>query len=192
MKANELIPLEDWVLKIHNDIDEKYRDKPVPYSSHARRVALYKAYSLAKLLKSTPTLGDFIPCDEDGRLLSNPKESDEYQWDVIHEQLKNEGYREGSEEEVCKIIEEGKKRHLKAYQEAEQRVLWEGEWKVIDEGGKYYIIHGEDYLVWDKSDRTFDVKVDMIFFRGKDKWTYADLINDEGLENKGLIFKRDL
>lgn len=166
MKGQELIPLEDWVLE---RTQENELESSVSDYLNEEEYTFQMSKRLAKLLKSTPKLGDFIPCDEDGKPLDK---------DLFFP----------ANMECSKMAAE----HQKAYQEAEQIVFWEGEWKVIDEGGKYYIIHGEDYLVWDKSDRTFDVKVDMIFFRGKDKWTYADLINDEGLENKGLIFKRDL
>ncbi len=163
MKGQELTPLEDWVLE-GAEFFRKFEQTEL-------FELVEEFFYYAKLLKSTPKLGDFIPCDEDGNPLSNPKESDEYQWDVIHEQLKNEGYREGSEEEVCKMIEEGKERHLKAYQEAEQRVLWKGEW----------VVHKDERGV---QVRNLDLG-NFSLFIGEVK-TYSDLTN------KGLIFKRDL
>lgn len=104
--------------------------------------------NLAQLLLSKPKLGDFIPCDKEGNVLEKPVKWDE-------------------------LIESGKWTPLdiercKAYQEAEQRVLWKGDWKVPD-GYKDMVTSSDGKIVYLNRDLT-----------------YADL------KNKGLVFKREL
>lgn len=94
MKNQELIPLEDWVLK--DELVFKY----TPF--------FYYVTELAKLLKSKPELGHFIPCDEDGVPMKEP----------TPEFLQKSLYAGAI----------GWDTYKKAYQEAESRVLWVGEW----------------------------------------------------------------
>lgn len=121
----------------------------------------YYVTELAKLLKSKPELSHFIPCDEDGEPLEKPVEldSDNGNWNY--------------------------QARFKAYQEAESRVLWEGDWR-LDEDAKHYAIQvDEDYFIWNKETKCFNIRWDMVVDI-RHGATYSDLTD------KGLIFKRDL
>lgn len=149
MKGQQLTTLEDWVLK-RSEINEKIDDRH--YYWEYGNETLETSNKLAKLLKSKPKLGDFIPCDEDGNPLEEPKPIGTVEID--------EGY------EVIYHFDE-----LKAYQEAERRVLWVGEWEASQaSNGKW--------LVFDGSPK--------ISIAIKENRTYADLTNI------GLTFKLDL
>lgn len=162
MKGQKLVSLEDWVLK-NEEIcwdDESW--------------ILPTIRDLAKLLKSTPKLGDFIPCDLDGKPLEKPIEPKSY------------GMGMGYQHELYA-------KELEAYQEAEQRVLWDGEWEFTQDEIRFYIKYGDYFFCWDKREGYFDINVSMMFFRqSRWKYSYSDLANYQGFKNEGLIFKRDL
>lgn len=83
-------------------------------------------FNYAKFLKQPLTLGMFVPCDEDGNLVTNPKDDDSYQWDIIHDKLVNyEGYSRGSEKNIDLLCEKSKEIHIQIYQQAKERVLFE-------------------------------------------------------------------
>ena len=145
MKGQELKPLEDWVLN-----QKDYTQ----WSDKEFYQFVSKSLKCAKLLKSTPKLGDFIPCDLDGKPLDDPEST--------MKQGDGHVYYSASDEE------------FKAYQEAEQRVLWKGEWDIASsELGTFLGLR-------EKNKKTQNITFD------NPNQTYSDLTN------KGLIFKRDL
>lgn len=164
MKGTKLIPLEDFVLE---QIDKN-------------KIGLFdfvdKIESLAKLLKSTPKLSDFIPCDLDGNPLEHPSADDRK---YVFE------YHEGGINEIDTELFES---DVKAYQEAVDRVLWEGDFHFVEDDKYRGIQIEEDYLLWDKKTNEFGFKVYMIFFN-PNIFQYSQIATKEDWK---LTFKRDL
>jgi len=116
--------------------------------------------AIAQLEASQPILGHFIRCDLEGNPLEQPKAWGIYCYadidDTIQKKLKP------IDIELCK-----------AYQEAEARVLWEGDFKWYKTGDNRYGL----IIYTHNRERKFSVDFSK---------TYSDL------KDKGLIFKNDL
>ncbi len=140
MKGQELKPLHEWVHEWVNECVENIGNKN---TKTFKLLEIDKSWELtcklAELLSRKPTLSDFIPCDKNGKPLEKPVMLEKAEYIKKHE----------------------------AYQEAEQRVLWEGDW--------VYSLVQDEIIIYN----------DIVILLDYDL-TYSDLTD------KGLIFKRDL
>src|SRR5690606_34454349 len=95
------------------------------YKDHSEKCTKY-----ARFLKKTLTLGMFIPCNEDGKPLEEPKSSLIYKMQVG----------ECSADEM---------RQNREYNEAKERVLFEGinAIKATRNGG-YHVVRVNDHTIW--------------------------------------------
>lgn len=143
MKGSKLTKLEDFVLDTIKANDRGLFD------------FVDQIEALAKLLKSKPKLGHFLPCDDEGKPMEKPEHYDNWTGST-YEGAYNIGV---IDNEYCRKCE--------AYQQALDRVLWEGDWKLIG-----------SYIVTDVEDRP---SIAMGVYE-----TY------EYLTEMGLIFKREL
>lgn len=116
-KEREFISCEDYVAlqgKIGVRAGRMYNTRQVEI--------LFKIYNYARLLKQEPKLGDFIACDKEGNILKEP-----LAWDIYL------SYRVDSLSANDCVSE------IKEYQEAEDRVLFEG----FTEAGSGILFHAE-------------------------------------------------
>lgn len=101
MKIEKLIPMEDFVIKEYNDNGIKYSE------------SMIRCHDYAQLLKQEPELWMFVPCDEDGKVISKPDFK----------------FRSSERWGVSEVTPQWNK-----YQTAKQRCLFEG-FEVVEDNG---------------------------------------------------------
>jgi len=104
MKDNKLISMVEFVLENQKNRTEDWRHKE-GYHSECNTAMLVNVYNYANFLKQPLTLGMFVPCDLEGNVLKHPDTYKESEMYCTHEGL--DIYRE-------------------KYQQAKERVLFEG------------------------------------------------------------------
>jgi len=110
-----LISMEDYVIETYND-ESKYM---------LNDVFAKMAINYAELLKSKPTLGQFVPTDDEGNVLEEPHKDDSYEIEAGSELFQGE---------------------IDDYQTALDKVIFDG-W-VLYEVTKHstIIVNGENYI----------------------------------------------
>ena len=115
--------LHDYVIEQF----EKWRSFPSEKSSYL------VCYNFAKLTNRAPRLGDFVPCDEDGNVLEEPN-LDDFIFEEHPELVGN------PKEYNYDAFE----KYLNEYQAAQDRVIFAGDWEVVQSFESHTVIQNEN------------------------------------------------
>jgi hypothetical protein len=125
--TRKLTPMREFTLEMHEKLDCVHRFQDV-------------VYKYAKLLGQKPTLGMFVPCDEEGNILEEPKFNTENEYNENDRAVFNQ-------------------KNIK-YQQAKSRVIFEG-FELHFEYGKSWGVSGQGRVIKSFNLNTIEDLVDL-------------------------------